>query len=99
MYKGEIRDSTINSLIEKAAKRNYGRYLAKMILKKLRGFINEPVSFDFPVTAIIGPNGGAKQPFLVQPAARTKAWRPSASLQRAESTTRSCKTGLSSTNS
>lgn len=64
MYKSEIRDSTINGLIEKAAKRNYGRYLAKLILKKVRGFSNEPVSFDFPVTAVIGPNGGGKTTIL-----------------------------------
>src|SRR5262245_54640445 len=64
MYKSEIRDSTINALLEKAGQRNYGRYLAKMLLKKLRGFANEPVSFDFPVTAIIGPNGGGKTTIL-----------------------------------
>ncbi|TWA55425.1 AAA15 family ATPase/GTPase [Azospirillum baldaniorum] len=64
MFKSEVRDSTINALLEKAAERNYGRYLPKIILKKVRGFANEPVSFDFPVTAIIGPNGGGKTTVL-----------------------------------
>lgn len=64
MQKSEIRDSTINALLEKAASRNYGRYLPKLTLKKVRGFSEEPVSFDFPVTAIIGPNGGGKTTVL-----------------------------------
>lgn len=64
MFKSEIRDSTINGLLEKAANRNYGRYLSKLVLKPVRGFSNEPVSFDFPVTALIGPNGGGKTTIL-----------------------------------
>lgn len=63
-FKSEIRDSTINGLLEKAANRNYGQYLAKVVLKQVRGFKNEPVSFDFPVTALIGPNGGGKTTIL-----------------------------------
>lgn len=64
MFKSEIRSSTINALLEKAANRSYGRYLAKLVLKHVRGFSNEPVSFDFPVTALIGPNGGGKTTIL-----------------------------------
>jgi len=64
MFKSEIRDSTINALLEKASGRKYGQYLAKVILKRIRGFSNEPVSFDFPVTALIGPNGGGKTTIL-----------------------------------
>lgn len=64
VFKSEIRDSTINGLLEKAANRNYGRYLTKIVLKHVRGFNNEPVSFDFPVTALIGPNGGGKTTIL-----------------------------------
>jgi predicted ATPase len=64
VFKSEIRDSTINALVEKAASRNYGRYLSKILLKRVRGFSNEPVSFDFPVTALIGPNGGGKTTIL-----------------------------------
>jgi len=64
MFKSEIRDSTISELLEKAANRNYGCYLSKLVLKHVRGFSNEPVSFDFPVTALIGPNGGGKTTIL-----------------------------------
>ncbi|SCB29781.1 AAA domain-containing protein, putative AbiEii toxin, Type IV TA system [Bradyrhizobium yuanmingense] len=64
VFKSEVRDSTINALLDKARERNYGQYLAKMVLKKVRGFSDEPISFDFPVTAIIGPNGGGKTTVL-----------------------------------
>lgn len=63
-FKSEIRDSTINALLEKSAEKDYGQYLARILLKKVRGFTNEPVSFDFPVTALIGPNGGGKTTIL-----------------------------------
>jgi hypothetical protein len=63
-FKSEVRDSTINALLDKARERSYKQYLAKLTLKKIRGFADEPVSFDFPVTAIIGPNGGGKTTVL-----------------------------------
>jgi len=62
--KSEIRESTIKNLLERANKKNYEKYLAKMSLKHLRAFRDEPVSFDFPVTALIGPNGGGKTSIL-----------------------------------
>lgn len=64
MFKSEVRDEVINALLEKAGKRNYGKYLPRIVLKHVRGFTNEPVSFDFPVTAIVGPNGGGKTTVL-----------------------------------
>ncbi|SHN23072.1 AAA domain-containing protein, putative AbiEii toxin, Type IV TA system [Cyclobacterium lianum] len=60
MYQSEIRDSTIQALIEKARNRNYGKYLCKVFLNRVRGLQNQTISFDFPVTAIIGTNGGGK---------------------------------------
>lgn len=63
-FKSEVRDSTINALLDKAAQRSYQQYLAKLTLKTVRGFSDEPISFDFPVTAIIGPNGGGKTTVL-----------------------------------
>lgn len=76
MFKSEVRDTTINALIEKAANRNYGQYLAKLTLKHIRGFTNEPVSFDFPVTAVIGPNGGGKTTVLGAAACAYKSIAP-----------------------
>jgi predicted ATPase len=74
--KSEIRDSTINALLEKAANRNYGQYLPKINIKKVRGLIDQIVAFDFPVTAIIGPNGGGKTTVLGAAACAYKTISP-----------------------
>jgi AAA15 family ATPase/GTPase len=63
-FKSEIRDTQIKQLFEKVDGKNYGKYLRKVTLNPIRGFKNEAVSFDFPVTAIIGPNGGGKTSVL-----------------------------------
>lgn len=63
-FRSEIRDSQINQLIEKVERRNYGKYLYKVRLNPIRGFNDETVTFDFPVSAIIGPNGGGKTSVL-----------------------------------
>jgi predicted ATPase len=62
--KSEVRPSTIQNLLDRAAKKKYSQYLVKATLRHVRGFISQPVSFDFPVTAIIGPNGGGKTTVL-----------------------------------
>jgi hypothetical protein len=63
-FRSEVRDSTINALLDKSRDRDYGSYLSRLVLKKVRGFSDEEISFDFPVTAIIGPNGGGKTTVL-----------------------------------
>lgn len=63
-YISEIRSSDIHSLEEKVAAGNYGAYLRRMTLKKVRGFTDQVIAFDFPVTAIVGPNGGGKTTIL-----------------------------------
>jgi predicted ATPase len=64
MRRSEIRDGVIKNLLEKVTRRNYANYLLKIKLIKLRGFQDIPVSFDFPVTALVGPNGGGKTTIL-----------------------------------
>jgi AAA15 family ATPase/GTPase len=63
-YQSEIRDSQINQLINKVESANYGKYLKKLKLNPIRGFADDTVVFDFPVTAVIGPNGGGKTTVL-----------------------------------
>lgn len=63
-FQSQIRPSTINMLLEKVAKRSYGRYLLRLNMHKLRGFESQSVTFDFPVTALVGPNGGGKTTIL-----------------------------------
>ena len=76
-FQSEIRDSQINQLIEKVSKRSYGQYLVKIELTKARGFKNKSISFDFPVTALIGPNGGGKTTVLGATACAYKEVKPS----------------------
>lgn len=63
-YQNEIRASDIAALAEKVQRASYGKYLKRVTLKRVRGFHNREVSFDFPVTAIVGPNGGGKTTVL-----------------------------------
>lgn len=63
-YQSEIRDSEINELLEKVEKRSYKKYLLKLRLNPIRGFEDQTIKFDFPVTALIGPNGGGKTTVL-----------------------------------
>lgn len=63
-YKSEVRDSTIMALAEKVADEKYGSYLKSLTLKRVRGFVDRVVTFDFPVTAVVGPNGGGKSTIL-----------------------------------
>ncbi|MEL4274543.1 ATP-dependent nuclease [Shewanella xiamenensis] len=60
MFQSEIRESQINDLFEKVRTRNYGKYLLKVVIDKARSISNKTIDFEFPVTAIVGPNGGGK---------------------------------------
>jgi energy-coupling factor transporter ATP-binding protein EcfA2 len=64
MYRGEIRDSIIRDLIEKVRKQSYGSYLVSVRLERIRLFRGAQINFDFPVTALLGPNGGGKSTIL-----------------------------------
>lgn len=60
MFRSEIRESQINDLFEKVRSRNYGKYLLRIVIDKARSISNKSIDFEFPVTAIVGPNGGGK---------------------------------------
>lgn len=63
-YPSEIRESLIRDLIEKVRKQNYERYLLSVRLESIRLFHGAQINFDFPVTALIGPNGGGKSTII-----------------------------------
>lgn len=60
----EIRDSTKAQLLDKVRRHDYGKYLYKATIGRIRSFAGEDIVFDFPVTALIGPNGSGKSSVL-----------------------------------
>jgi energy-coupling factor transporter ATP-binding protein EcfA2 len=78
----EIRSSTIRELLDKARKRNYAKYLASLRLERIRFFKGAEVTFDFPVTALIGPNGGGKSTILGAAASAYYNFKPESFFQR-----------------
>jgi hypothetical protein len=75
-YRPEIRDSVTRDLLHKVKSQNFGKYLLRIRLNKVRAFYDQTVSFDFPVTAIIGTNGGGKSTILGAAAIAHKTIRP-----------------------
>lgn len=72
----DIRLSDINSLEERVKKLSYTRYMQSLRLTNVRSFTNQTISFDFPVTAIIGTNGGGKSTILGAIALAYKSIKP-----------------------
>lgn len=76
-FKSEIRESQVKQLLEKVQKKNYDKYLLKISIEKARGFQGKSITFDFPVTAIVGVNGGGKTTVLGAAACAYKTVKPS----------------------
>ncbi len=72
----DVRQSDIEALEERVKKLNYGQYLPSMRLSNVRSFIDQKINFDFPVTAIIGTNGGGKSTILGAIALAYKSVKP-----------------------
>lgn len=53
-----VRDSDVVALKKRVANRKYKDYLHSIKIVKLRSYEDADISFDFPVTALVGPNGG-----------------------------------------
>jgi hypothetical protein len=72
----DVRQSDIENLEEKVKKLSYDRYLPSLRLSNVRSFTNQTINFDFPVTAIIGTNGGGKSTILGAVALAYKGIKP-----------------------
>jgi predicted ATPase len=72
----DVRQSDIESLEEKVKKLSYEKYLSSLRLSNVRSFTNQTINFDFPVTAIIGTNGGGKSTILGAVALAYKEVKP-----------------------
>jgi AAA15 family ATPase/GTPase len=75
-YRSEIRDSEIRGLLAKVKRNDFGAYLRRIRLNRVRAFAGETVEFEFPVTALIGTNGGGKSTILGAAAIAYKPIRP-----------------------
>lgn len=76
MPQSEIRQSQLATLSDWVRRSNYLKYLRSVRLNKVRGFSGPQVNFDFPVTALVGPNGGGKSTVLGAAACAYKAIKP-----------------------
>jgi energy-coupling factor transporter ATP-binding protein EcfA2 len=74
--KSEIRQSQLNALADRVKKNDYKSYLKSVTLTRVRGFDGAQVAFEFPVTALIGPNGGGKSTVLGAAACAYKETKP-----------------------
>ncbi len=72
----DVRPSDIEKLRDKAKKQAYQKYLPKLRMLNVRSFENQEIYFTFPVTAIIGTNGGGKSTVLGAAALAYKSVRP-----------------------
>ncbi|MBK3803473.1 AAA family ATPase [Azospirillum brasilense] len=75
----EIRHSQIRDLLGKVREKRYGQYLCSIKMHLVRSFKREnpePITFEFPVTALIGTNGGGKSTILGVAACAYKNIKP-----------------------
>ena len=72
----DVQQSDIDNLEERVKKLSYQSYLPSLRMSNVRSFDQQTISFDFPVTAIIGTNGGGKSTVLGAAALAYKTIRP-----------------------
>lgn len=72
----DIQKSDIDSLEDRVKKQSYHSYLPTLRMSNVRSFEHQTINFDFPVTAIIGTNGGGKSTVLGAAAIAYKSVKP-----------------------
>ncbi|WP_035983910.1 AAA family ATPase [Bradyrhizobium sp. STM 3843] len=71
-----VAPSTLRALGTRVAKRNYQKYLLEVRLRNVRAFGDQKITLAFPVTAVIGTNGGGKSTILGAAALAYKSVKP-----------------------
>lgn len=71
-----ISPSNISQLEDRVKSNSYGKYLKALIMQNVRSFKQQRIEFHFPVTAIIGTNGGGKSTILGAAALAFKSIKP-----------------------
>jgi len=72
----DVRHSDVIFLDEKVKKQSYEKYLLALRMHNVRSFKNQYIEFKFPITAIIGTNGGGKSTILGAAALAYKTTKP-----------------------
>lgn len=72
----DVQQSDIDNLEERVKKLSYQTYLPVLRMSNVRSFNRQTINFDFPVTAIIGTNGGGKSTVLGAAALAYKSIKP-----------------------
>ena len=72
----DVRQSDIDNLQDRVKKLSYRVYLPSLRMSNVRSFQNQAIAFDFPVTAVIGTNGGGKSTVLGAAALAYKSVKP-----------------------
>ena len=74
----DVRPSDIEDLQTRVKKLSYHSYLVSLKMNRVRSFEIQNIIFDFPITAIIGTNGGGKSTVLGAAAITYKSVKPGA---------------------
>lgn len=72
----KLSPNDITELKEKVRLKRYGKFLSRIKLHFIRGFRDQDIEFKFPVTALIGTNGGGKSTILGAAALAYKEIKP-----------------------
>ena len=73
----KLSPNEVQQEIERVRANNYRKYIKRIRMRNVRGFVDESVEFKYPVTALIGTNGGGKSTILGSAALAYKNIRPS----------------------
>jgi len=60
----KLSPNEIIAEIERVRTNNFRQFIKKVHLKNVRGFVDEAIEFKYPVTALVGTNGGGKSTIL-----------------------------------
>lgn len=72
----KLSPNQIQEELARVTQNNYRQFVKKVILRRVRGFVEEAIEFKYPVTALIGTNGGGKSTILGAVALAYKTVRP-----------------------
>lgn len=72
----KLSPSDVQDLIQRVRNKKYNKLIQRIRLRNVRGFQDETVEFMYPVTALIGTNGGGKSTILGAAALTYKNIKP-----------------------